>query len=417
MLTDVDCRNASCPAGLKRRRFTDGGGLYLEVSPAGSKRWFWKFYPLGKESRMALGSYPAVSLKAARQARDNARNTRQSGANPVQQRRATKLAEAASSATTYEVVAREFHANKAAGWSEGHATKWLRMNELYLFPSLGGLPLASINSSTLLEALRKVERKGILSTAQDLRSMAGQVFRYGVQTDRCKRNPAADLTDALKPHVAKHFAAMLDPVEVGALLRAIDGYTGYPTTRAALLLAALLFQRPGNIRAMEWGWVNLEARMLSVPAAAMKLTKQQKMSGRPHLVPLASQAVAILEAMKPLTGGDGCRYVFPSARTGLRPMSDNTMNAALRRLDYGTDDHVAHGFRAMARTMMRERLTGIDPDVVEAQLGHGKTGPLGAAYDRAEYLEQRRQIMQTWADYLDRLRSGAEVIDMQSKRA
>ena len=368
MLTDADCRNATCPEGLKRRRLTDGGGLYLEVSPAGSKRWFWKFYPDGKESRLALGSYPDLSLKLARAARDEARKVRQGGANPVQVRKAEKLSRAASSVTTYEAVAREFHATKKTGWSDGHGVKWLRMNELYLFPHLGALPLASITPPMLLTALRKVERKGILSTAQDLRSMAGQVFRYGVQTGRCQRDPAVDLADALKPHVAKHFAAILDPVEAGALLRAIDGYTGQPTTRVALILAALLFQRPGNIRAMEWAWLDLEGKMLTIPAAEMKLTKGQKLNGRPHLVPLARQAAKLLNDLVPLTGGDGCRYVFPSARTGERPMSNNTLNAALRRLDYGTNDHVAHGFRAMARTMMKERLSGIDPEVVEAQL-------------------------------------------------
>jgi hypothetical protein len=219
MLTDADCRNATCPPDAKRRRLTDSGGLYLEVSPGGSKRWFWKFYPDGKESRLALGSYPEVSLKAARGARDDARKTRQGGANPVQTRRAERLAKAASSATTYEAVAREFHATKTAGWSEGHSRKWLRMNELYLLPHLGALPLGSITPPMLLTTLRKVERKGILSTAQDLRSMAGQVFRYGVQTGRCERNPAADLADALKPHVAKHFAAVLDPVAAGACWR------------------------------------------------------------------------------------------------------------------------------------------------------------------------------------------------------
>jgi integrase len=291
------------------------------------------------------------------------------------------------------------------------------MNELYLLPHLGALPLGSITPPMLLTALRKVERKGILSTAQDLRSMAGQVFRYGVQSGRCERNPAADLSDALKPHAAKHFAAVLDPLGAGALLRAIDGYTGQPTTRAALMLAALLFQRPGNIRAMEWTWLDLEGSMLTIPASEMKLTKEQKLNGRPHLVPLARQAVALLKELVPLTGGERRRYVFPSARTPDRPMSDNTMNAALRRLDYGTNDHVAHGFRAMARTMMSERLSGIDPDVVEAQLGHGKSGPLGASYDRAEYLDQRRQIMQTWADYLDRLRAGATVTELAQRAA
>jgi len=262
-----------------------------------------------------------------------------------------------------------------------------------------------------LATLRKAEAKGILSTAQDLQQMAGQVFRYGIQTGYCEHNPAGDLKGALKPHIAKHFSAVLDPVEAGALLRSIDGYTGQPTTLAALKLAALLFQRPGNIRAMEWAWLDLEGAMLTIPPSDMKRTKHEKVNGKPHLVPLSTQAVKILKAVQQLTWGG--RYVFPGARDRTRPMSDNTINAALRRLDYGNDDHVAHGFRAMARTMIAERIPGIPADMVEAQLGHGKSGPLGSAYDRAEYLGQRRQMMQTWADYLDTLRAGAEVIEFK----
>lgn len=411
MLTDPDCKNAICPPDLKRRRLTDGGGLYLEVAPKGAKRWFWKFYPDGKESRLALGSYPAITLKAARLARDEARKVRQSGINPVQGRKADKIAKAASSATTYETVAREFHGVKAAGWSSGHATKWIRMSELYLFPHIGALPVSSIKAPTLLSALRKVEAKGILSTAQDLQQMAGQVFRYGVQAGYCERNPATDLRGALKPHVVKHFAAVLEPVEVGGMMRAIDGYTGQPATVAALKLSALFFQRPVNIRAMEWAWIDLSAALLTIPPSDMKRTKQQKVNGKPHLVPLCTQAVEILMSLKPLTGHG--RYVFPGARDHAKPMSDGTVNAALRRLDFGNDDHVAHGFRAMARTMLAERIPGIAADMVEAQLGHGKSGPLGSAYDRAEYMVQRRVMMQTWADYLDRLRAGADVIEFK----
>lgn len=413
MLTDPACKNAVCPPDKPRIRLSDAGGLYLEVTPNGSKRWFAKYRFQGKEKRLALGNYPSVSLKTAREGRDLARKAREGGSDPVQVRQAEKLTRATASATTYEAVAREFHGIKAEGWSDGHATKWVRMNELYLFPYLGGLPLSAIKAPALLAALRKVEKKGILSTAQDLQQMAGQVFRYGIQAGYCEHNPATDLKGALKPHIAKHFSAVLEPGEAGALLRSIDGYTGQPTTLAALKLAALIFQRPGNIRAMEWAWVDLDGAMLTIPPSDMKRTKHEKLNGKPHLVPLAAQAVRILKAIQPLTG-EG-RYVFPGARDRNKPMSDGTINAALRRLDFSNDDHVAHGFRAMARTMIAERIPGIPADMVEAQLGHGKSGPLGSAYDRAEYLEQRRQMMQTWADYLDTLRAGAEVI--QFKRA
>lgn len=279
MLTEAACKNATCPPDLKRRRLTDAAGLYLEVSPAGTKRWFWKFYPDGKESRLALGSYPDVTLKAARLARDEARKLRQTGINPVQARKADKITRAVSNATTYEAVAREFHGVKKGGWSEGHADKWLRMNELYLFPQIGSLPLSTIKTPALLATLRKVEALGILSTAEDLQQMLGQVFRFGIQAGRCERNPAADLKGALKPHIPKHFAAITDPAAVGHLLRAIDGYTGQPATVAALKLSALFFQRPGNIRAMEWAWIDLDDAMLKIPPANMKRSKDGKVNG------------------------------------------------------------------------------------------------------------------------------------------
>ncbi|MFT3820458.1 MAG: integrase arm-type DNA-binding domain-containing protein [Rubrivivax sp.] len=415
MLTDADCRNAACPPGKNRRRLADGTGLYLEVVPGGSKRWFWKFYPDGKESRLALGSYPGVSLKAARKARDDARRARRDGANPVQQRKLAKLESKASSANTFEAVAREFHANKASGWSPSYAAKWLRLTECNLFPWLGALPLQGITAPVLLTALRRVEARGAVVTAHDLRQYAGQVFRYGIATGRAERNPVADLRDALKPQQVRHMAAILEPRQAGELLRNIDGYAGHPATRAALLLSALLFQRPGNIRAMEWAEVDLDAALWTIPAAKMKRTKAGKANGRPHLVPLAPQAVEVLRDLQPLTGHG--RFVFPSLLTGERCMSENTIRAALRRMGYGNDEMTAHGFRAMARTMAAERLQGIPADVVEAQLAHGKTGPLGAAYDRAEFMEQRRALMVTWADYLDRLRKGADVVPIKPRAA
>ncbi len=410
-LTDTFVKNSKptgAPAGNKHR---DGGGMYLLVN-VGGKYWRMDYRYADKRKTLALGVYPAVSLLKARQRRDKARELLADGIDPSAAKRADKQADEAAAANTFEAVARDFHATKAPGWSEGHATKWLRMNELYLFPKLGKLAIGSIKTPTLLAALRKVESMGILSTAQDLQAMAGQVFRFGIQTGRCDSNPCTDLRGALMPHIPKHFAAVVDPVDAGALLRAIDAYTGQPTTVAALKLSALFFQRPGNIRAMEWAWVDLDGELLSIPAMEMKSTLHAKMNHRAHLVPLARQAIEVLNSIKLLTGHG--RYVFPGARSSERPMSDGTINAALRRLDYGKDEHVAHGFRAMARTMIAERLTGIPPDIVEAQLGHGKAGPLGSAYDRAEYVAQRRQIMQTWADYLDKLRTGADVIQFKT---
>lgn len=410
-LTDTfvkQVKPSSKPAGDK---YTDGHGMYLLVKTA-SRYWRMDYTINGKRKTLSLGVYPAVSLAQARKLRTAARELLAQGIDPSAAKQDDRQAKKLEAVNTFELVAREFHQVKADGWSEGHGAKWLRMNELYLFPELGKLPLDTIRPPALLKALRKVEAKGILSTAQDLQQMAGQVFRYGVQTGRCDRDISADLKGALKPHVARHFAAVLDPVKAGELLRAIDGYSGSTVTRAALKLAALVFQRPGNVRAMEWAWVDLEQAMVTVPAESMKRTKADKINGKPHLIPLATQAVELLRELQPLTGRS--RYVFPGARSLARPMSDNTMNAALKRLDFGTDDHVSHGFRAMARTMIAERLHGVPEALVEAQLGHGKSGPLGSAYDRAEYLEQRRLMMQTWADYLDKLRQGAEVIPLRA---
>lgn len=400
-LSDTFVKNAKHSGKPAGDKYSDGGGLYLHVTATG-KYWRTAYRFHGKQKTLALGVYPAVTLKQARDGRDQAKSQLAQGIDPSSAKRDALQAEKLAAANTYELVAREFHSIKAGGWSESHAGKWLRMNEMYLFPDLGGKAISSIRAKDVLAALRKVEAKGILSTAQDLQQMAGQVFRYAVQTDRIEQNPVPDLKGVLKPHVQKHFAAVVDPASVGGLLRSIDGYTGSPVTQAALKISALFFLRPGNIRAMKWEWIDFDNAMLTIPAQDMKRTKQGKVNGKPHLIPLARQAVAILKELHPLTMGS--EYVFPGARTAKRPMSENTVNAALRRMDFSGDDHVGHGFRAMARTMMAEQMDGIDPELVEAQLGHGKSGPLGSAYDRAEYMAQRKVMMQKWADYLDKLR-------------
>ncbi|MBT9456144.1 MAG: integrase arm-type DNA-binding domain-containing protein [Burkholderiaceae bacterium] len=422
MLTDADCRNASCPADQRRVRKVDAGGLYLEVTPNGAKRWFWKYRAGDKARVMALGHYAKpgglkaeMSLKAARLARDEARTVHQTGADPIQKRQIAKATEQTSAALTFAGVAREFHKLKADGWSDAHASQWLRCCEKDLFPWLGPLPLRDVTAPVLLATLRRVEARGALQMVTDLRAYSAQVFKYGIQTGKCESNPARELTDAFKRHTVKHMAAVLTPAKAGELLRGIASYQGMPATRAALLLSALLFQRPGNIRALEWAWVNLAGCMLTIPAEAMKRSKAGKLNGRPHLVPLARRAVEALQELQPLTGHG--RYVFPSIRTGEKPMSENTVNAALRGMGYSGDDMTAHGFRAMARTIMVENIVGIDPDVIEAQLAHGKAGPLGGAYDRAEYLQKRRELMQTWADYLDKLSKGADVVPIKGKAA
>lgn len=411
MLTDIECKRATCAKDKPRSRYADGEGLYLEVSATGSKRWFWKYLFGGKEKRLALGSYPEVSPKAARARRDDARQVHRTGADPAQERQREKLIRRMSAATTFEAVAREFHTTKASGWSPEYGRRWLERLEKDLFPWIGPLPIAEVTAPLLLQALRRVESRGVRELAHSLREAAGQVFRYGVATGRCERNPAGDLRGALRPAATKHMAAVLEPKKAGALMQAIAAYEGQPATRAALVLSAHLFQRPGNIRTMEWAEVDLDRAMWSIPPVKMKRTVQGKVNGRPHLVPLPKQSLAILRDLKPLTGHG--RYVFPSLLTGERPMSENTLRTALRRLGFGNDDMTPHGFRAMARTIMVEQLN-VSPDVIEAQLAHGKSGPLGAAYDRAEFVEQRRQMMAQWADYLDSLRDGAKVLPFKA---
>ena len=399
-------KHSGKPAGDKH---SDGGGMYLHVKAAG-KYWRMAYRIHDKQRTLYIGVYPAVSLAQAREARKRAKELLAQDIDPSTAKREEKHAAKLAASNTYESVAREFHQLKAPGWSAVHSNKWLRQNELYLLPVLGEKPLESIKPKDVLAALRKVEAKGILSTAHDLQQMAGQVFRYAVQTGRIEQNPVPDLKGALQPHVAKNFAAVVDPAQVGAMLRAIEDYSGSPVTKAALQLSALLFQRPGNIRAMEWEWIDLDKATMTIPPADMKRLLIEKLNGKPHYVPLARQAVAILRALQPLTGSG--RYVLPNVRSAQRPMSEVTVNAALKRMDYGTHQHVPHGFRAMARTMIAERMVGIPAELVEAQLAHGKKGALGSAYDRAEYMEQRRAMMQTWADYLDTLRTGAQVIPL-----
>jgi integrase len=400
MLTDKACKAAACSSGKHRERYTDAEGLYLEVAATGSKRWFWKYYFGGKEKRLAIGHYPETSLKQARNARDAARRLQQVGTDPVQQRQVDRIAKTMAAETSFEAVAREFQRIKSPQWSAAHAQRWLERLEKDVFPWLGRLALDDVTAPLLLQTLRRVEARGVRETVHSIHQSCGQVFRYGIATGRCRQNPAPDLRGALQPVLVKHQAAILDPEQAGELLRAIHDYRGAPTTRVALALSAMLFQRPGNIRTMEWSELDFEQAMWTIPAAKMKRAWHGKVNGRPHLVPLAPQAIASLNELRPLSGHG--RYVFPGLQSHDRPMSENTVNVALRRLGYDKETATAHGFRAMARTLMVERL-GLNPDVIEAQLAHGKSGPLGAAYDRADYLQQRREMMRTWADYLDRL--------------
>lgn len=425
-LSDKTVRAAlkKATAAGKPNTINDGDGLTLIARPDGAGWWRLRYWLASRENRLSLGTYPEVSLADARGRRDAARRLVAAGVDTSEKRKAEKVATAAKVEAdrladaglpgpgTFEHVAREWLAMvHEAKVSTGHAERTRVRLEQDAFPWLGRRPIGEIEAPELLQCLRRVEARGALETAHRIKDACGQVFRYGVAIGACQRNPAADLRDALRPVETRHLAAIVDPMQAGALLRDMMAYEGHPVTRAALALSALLLLRPGELRHMEWAWIDFDAATLTVPAELMKRSKADKASGPPHAVPLAPQAVAILRDLQPLTGHG--RFVFPSLLTGERCMSENTVRGALRRMDYANDDMTAHGFRAMARTMIAERL-GIAPEVIEAQLAHAVADSLGRAYNRTQYLDQRRHMMTAWADYLDRLRDGAQVIPIKA---
>lgn len=396
MLTDSAVRNAK--AREKPYKLSAGGGLYLLINPTGSRWWRLKFRVGGKEKLLSLGVYPDISLKVARDRRDEARRLLASGVDPSAHRKAEKVADADS----FEAVAREWFAKFSVNWAPSHSEKVLRRLEVDLFPWLGSRPVRSITAPELLSCLRRIEARGALDTAHRAHQNCGQVMRYAIATGRAERDPAADLRGALPPVTGGHFATITEPVKVGALLRAIDGYAGTLIARNALKLAPLVFVRPGELRQAEWSEIDLDASEWRIPAERMKARVL-------HIVPLARQAVEVLRELQPLTGSG--RYVFPSARSIDRPMSENTVLAALRRLGYPTGHMTGHGFRAMASTLLNEQ--GWGRDAIERQLAHGERDEVRAAYNYAEYLPERRQMMQSWADHLDSLRVGNNVVPLK----
>ena len=407
MLTDAHCRNSLCPSDKKQARFSDSGGLYLQVSPAGSKRWFWKYRIAGVEKQLALGSYPAVSLADARKARDAAKLEKSGGRDPVQVRKVEKLKAARPDGDNFKAVALEWYAKQAPQWSASHADRSLRQLERDLFPWIGARPMSDIHAMELLAALQKVEERGALETADRVLMLARQVWDYWLpSTTALQRNITEGLKARLTPYRGKTFAAIVEPVRFGDLLRAMQAYKGGPTVRTALLLAPLLYQRPGNLREMEWLELDLDAALWTIPSMKMKRTKLEKEQGDVHTVPLPTQAVAMLRNLQPLTGHG--RYVFPGERSHDRPMSDNSVRSALYALGFGAEQ-TWHGLRASARTMMVDQLD-LDPLAIEANLAHAVKDANGRSYNRTQYLAKRFAQIQQWADYLDKLRMGADVI-------
>jgi integrase len=404
-LSEVKVRSAKPKA--REYKLFDGGGLFLLVTPSGGKLWYFKyrFEESGKhkEKKLSFGSYPAISLHDARKRRDEARSQIAHNIDPWAVRKAQKEA-ATEEAETFEVIAREWHTKFTPTWTEGHAGTIMSRLERDLFPWIGKRPIKDIKAPELLAVLRRVESRGALESAHRIRTIAGQVFRYAVATGRAERDPSADLKGALPQPKEKHHAAITDPKEVAPLLRAIDGYQGHYVVKCALRLAPLFFVRPGELRNAEWEEIDLDEAVWNIPEHKMKMKQA-------HIVPLCHQSIEILTELKQLTGTS--KYVFPSGRSYSRPMSNNAILAALRRMGYDKDVMTGHGFRAMARTILDEVLQ-VRPDFIEHQLAHAVRDPNGRAYNRTSHLPERRKMMQSWADYLDGLKAGATVIPFRA---
>jgi integrase len=401
-LTDMKVLKAKSQE--KQVTLFDGGGLFLLVTPSGGKLWRFKYRFDGKEKLLALGPYPEISLAEARTKREEARTQIEHGIDPGAVRKAMKQADTAET-ETFEVIAREWYLKFSPAWAPSHAETNMARIKRDLFPWIGSRPIKEIKAPELLTCLRRVESRGALEVARRLRALCGQIFRYGTATGRCERDCAADLKGALPQSAEKHHAAITDPKEVAPLLRAIDGYQGGFVVKCALRLAPMFFVRPGELRNAEWAEIDLDEGAWNIPAHKMKMKQ-------PHIVPLCAQAVAILTELKQLTGAS--KYVFPSLRSFARPMSNNTVNAALRRMGFHKETMTGHGFRAMARTILDEVLQ-VRPDYIEHQLAHAVRDPNGRAYNRTSHLADRREMMQTWADYLDGLKQGAQVLPLHRK--
>lgn len=397
-LSELKIRNAK-PRERAYKIF-DERGLFLLVTPTGGRLWRLRYRIGNLEKLISLGAYPDVPLKRAREKRDDARRLVADEIDPSADRKAKR----AAMLVTFEGVAQEWLDLQAKSLApETISILRSRLNS-GLYPYLGSRPVGAITAQELLAALRRIEARGRHETAHRVRALAGRVLRYAVATGRAQHDVAADLKDALAPVKSKNFASVTDPVRVGELMRAIYGYTGHPVTALALKLAPLVFVRPGELRAAEWSEFDLPNAEWRIPGTRMKM-------GEPHVVPLARQALAILRELQPFARGG--RYLFASLRTRDRPMSNNTINAALRRLGYSGEEQTAHGFRSMASTLLNEQ--GFPPDVIELQLAHAERNKVRAAYNKAQRLAERRKMMQAWADYLDGLRAGATVVPIRRR--
>jgi integrase len=404
-LSDIAIKNATPKE--KPYKLADGAGLYVEVLPGGGKYWRLKYRFGGKEKRLALGVYPTVTLKAARFAARKAKDTLAEGTDPAEVRRQEKLARTVGAAASFRAIAQEWFDKEKPHWSESHAERLTWIFDSILFPYIGHRPIAEINPPELLAALRRTESRGAIETANRAKQVAGQVFRYAVATGRAERDPTPDLKGALATPKVKHHPTLTDPKDVAALLRAIDSFRGTPAVLAALKLSPLLFVRPGELRHMEWTEINWDESRWEIPAEKMKMRLA-------HIVPLPSQTIEILRDLQPITGRG--KYVFPSARGASRPLSENGVRTALRTLGYTNEQLTPHGFRAMARTLLDEAL-GYRVEWIEHQLAHAVKDANGRAYNRTTHIKERTKMMQGWADYLDSLKTGSNVVPVDFARA
>lgn len=407
-LTDVAIRNAKPKE--KPYKLGDTLGLFLLVQPSGGKLWRLKYRFEGRERKLAIGTYPQLGLAEARKRRDEARDQLSQGKDPSREKKREKLRSQLQAENTFKAIADEFCKKRrkdgAKAWAESTATRSEYLLSL-LDGSIGHLPIAEIEPADVLAAVRRIENKGKLESARRTLQLAGCVFRYAVATARLPSDPTRDLRGALTNPTVTHYGAILEPKRVGELLRAIDGYEGHPISKLAMQLAPHVFVRPGELRHAEWADIDLESALWTIPASKTKMRKD-------HLVPLSRQAVAILEEAKAFSGPDG--YVFRSIRTRLRPMSDNTINAGLRRLGYTSDEMTGHGFRAMASTLLNESGKW-HPDAIERALAHGDSDKVRAAYHRGAHWDERVRMAQWWSDYLDQLRKGAEIVPIAAGRS
>lgn len=402
-LTDTACKNAKCPPDKARLRLADSGGLYLEVVPTGGKLWRWKYRYAGKEKRLALGSYPAVSLAKARQARDTARDELRTGLDPVAAKKLAKAAREASLANNFEAVARAWFAHWKDSKTDRHSEYVLRRLEADVFPVIGPRPIAEITAPELLAMVKKIEARGAVDIAKRAWQTCGQIFRYAIAHGRAQRNPAAEVkpSDALKSRAKTHYARV-EAKELPELLRKIEAYRGAPATRLAMKLMALTFVRTGELIAAHWDEFDLEAAEWRIPATRMKMRT-------PHIVPLSTQAVDVLRALHELRGLSG--LVFQGERDHEKPMSNGAILGALKRMGY-QGRMTGHGFRGIASTILHEM--GFEHAHIELQLAHQERNQVSAAYNFATYLPQRRRMMQDWADHLDQLRQGGKVIPLRA---